>query len=61
MVGYAYWYLCSFEEVKEGDNVIAPLGRHDREQTGVVRKVLFTEEQNAPFPMTYIKKIRKIV
>lgn len=61
VVGYAYWYLCPFEEVKEDDEVIAPLGRHDREQTGVVRKVLFTEEQNAPFPMTYIKKIRKIV
>jgi len=52
VVGYLYWYLCPYKEVREGDRVTAPLGRHNREQEGVVRKVLFTEEQNAPFPMT---------
>ena len=61
VVGFTYWYLCPFEEVKEGDKVIAPLGRHNNVQQGVVRRVLFAEEQNAPFPMTYIKKIKKLI
>lgn len=61
VVGYTYWYLCKFVQVKEGDKVVAPLGRHDRRQEGVVRKVLFTEEDNAPFPLHYIKNVDKVI
>ena len=37
VVGYTYWYLCEFEGVDIGTLVIAPLGSHNRLQTGVVR------------------------
>ena len=59
--GMTYWYLCDFESVKEGSKAIAPLGRHNNEQTGIVRKVIFADESGAPFPLQYIKKIRKIL
>ncbi len=61
VVGYTYWYLCPFEDIKEGDKVSAPLGRHNNEQTGIVRKVLFADEAHSPFPLQYIKRIRKVI
>lgn len=61
VVGYCYWYVCKFEYVAVGDKVIAPLGRHDGLQQGVVRRVLFEEEQNAPYPMYGIKYIKKVI
>lgn len=59
--GYKYWYVCKDESVKAGDYVVAPLGRHNNEQTGTVRKVLFTEDFNSPCPVQYIKDIRKVI
>ena len=59
--GYTYWYLCKFSEVKVGDKVIAPLGRHNGLQEGIVRKVVFAFEENSPYPMYGIKSIRKLV
>lgn len=59
--GYAFWYLCEFVEVKAGDKVIAPLGRHNHLQEGIVRKLLFAVEDEAPYPMYGIKSIHKIV
>lgn len=38
--------------------MIAPLGRHDRVQEGVIRLVRYAEEENAPYPFHSIKKIR---
>lgn len=55
-----YWYLCPFENVMPGDRVIAPLGRHNNTQEGVVCEVRFAEEYNAPFPIYLIKSIRKL-
>ena len=55
VVGIKYWYACPFTYVKAGDEVIAPLGRHNRLQKGVVREVRFAEPYNAPFPMYLIK------
>ena len=49
------------EDIKEGDKVSAPLGRHNNEQTGIVRKVLFADEAHSPFPLQYIKRIRKVI
>ena len=60
VVGYYYWYLCEIEGVAVNNKVIAPLGRHNNLQEGVVRKVIFEYEYNAPFPMHSIKYIRKI-
>ncbi len=59
--GYTYWYLCNDINVAEGDSVIAPLGRHNNEQVGTVRRVRFECEKNAPYPMMYIKKIRTVI
>lgn len=61
VVGYTYWYLCPFDGVAEGAQVLAPLGRHNNEQTGTVRRVLLADEEHAPFPMQYIKRIRKVI
>lgn len=61
VAGYKYWYLCGDCSVKEGEYVAAPLGRHNNIQYGIVRKVLFAVEEEAPFPLPYIKRIKKIV
>lgn len=61
VVGYTYWYLCPFDGVAEGAQVLAPLGRHNREQTGTVRKVLFADEAHTPYPIQFIKRIRKVI
>ena len=57
VAGNSYWYLSEIENLKEGDRVLAPLGRHNRLQEGIVKKVLFTDEQNAPYRIDSIKKI----
>lgn len=59
--GYFYWYLCEFVGVRVDDIVVAPLGRHNNLQNGVVRKVTFASEKEAPYPMYGIKRIRKIL
>ena len=56
--GYNFWYFCPIDGAEEGDKVIAPLGRHNRLQEGVIRSVKYTEEENAPYPMHSIKKIQ---
>ena len=56
-----YWYLCPFDGASPGDRVIAPLGRHNRTQEGVICEVRITEEYNAPFPLYLIKSIRKLI
>lgn len=59
--GYFYWYICEFAGVAVDDKVVAPLGRHNNLQVGVVRKIKFADEENAPFPMHSIKYIRKVI
>ena len=59
--GSVYWYECAFNDIKIGDTVAAPLGRHNRVQEGLVRKIKFADEPNAPFPVQYIKSITKII
>ena len=61
VAGYGYWYVCEIEGVAVGDKVIAPLGRHNNLQEGIVRKIIFEDEFNAPYPMHSIKYIRKVV
>ena len=58
VAGWTYWYFCPFDGAEAGDEVIAPLGRHDHVQKGVIRQVRYSEEENAPYPMHSIKKIR---
>lgn len=61
VAGNVYWYSCPFRDAAVGDKAIAPLGRHDGEQTGTVRQVIFAEDRNAPYPAEYIKTVRKII
>lgn len=58
VVGYCYWYFCDFPTIKAGDIVVAPLGKHNNTQEGVVRSVIFETKENSPFPFEYIKRIR---
>lgn len=61
VAGYFYWYICNFPSAEEGDKVIAPLGRHDHLQQGVIRRIVFADELNAPYPVHSIKYIKKII
>lgn len=61
VAGWTYWYLCPFDGAEADDEVIAPLGRHDHVQKGVIRKVKYAEEENAPYPIHSIKKIRILI
>lgn len=58
--GYNFWYYCPIDGAEEGDEVIAPLGRHDRVQEGVIKLVRYEKEENAPYPMHSIKRIRSL-
>lgn len=59
--GMKYWYLSPFENVQTGDIVSAPLGRHNNLQQGVVRRVLYADVYESPYPMYLIKSIVKII
>ncbi len=61
VVGIKYWYACTYEDVKVGDGVIAPLGRHNNLQKGIVREVRFEYEYNAPYPVYLIKYVKEVV
>lgn len=61
VVGRTYWYVCKIEGVREGDLVQAPLGRHNRLQTGVVRAVTFATMDSSPYPWYLIKDIAKLI
>ncbi|MCD8372840.1 MAG: hypothetical protein LUD27_06030 [Clostridia bacterium] len=61
VAGICYWYACPFEDAEVGDNVIAPLGRHNNTQKGVIREVRWTDEFDAPFPMYMIKYVRQLI
>ena len=61
VVGLIYWYLCGFAGAEEGAEVIAPLGRHNNCQRGIIRRVLYAAEQNAPYPVRLIKRVKKLL
>ena len=60
VAGMIYWYLCPFAGAEEGTAVVAPLGRHNGLQRGVIRSVLFAEARRAPYPINAIKCIKKL-
>lgn len=61
VAGIRYWYLCEIDGAAIGDRVIAPLGRHNNTQEGVIREVRYDKDYNAPFPLYLIKNVRKII
>lgn len=60
VAGSVYWYLCGFK-VSAGDCVIAPLGRHNNLQKGVVRRVVYCDEYCAPYPLYLTKSVKGVV
>lgn len=60
VAGLTYWYLCDFRQAGSGDKVVAPLGRHNNLQEGVVRKKIFADEKHSPYPYDRIKKIKEL-
>ena len=61
VAGHTYWYACDLEGIERGDEVLAPLGRHNRLQKGIVRQVRMSKDYEAPFPVYVIKYIKDIV
>lgn len=61
VVGNVYWYRCVDKTAKVGEKIIAPLGRHNREQVGVIRIVQYSTGKYSPFPFDYIKKSGNII
>lgn len=60
VAGWTYWYACGFAGAREGDGVVAPLGRHNRLQKGIIRRVLYATEEQAPYPVNLIKSVAAI-
>ena len=61
VAGLKYWYLCKFDGAEENDGAVAPLGRHNNLQRGVVRQVRYLPPEEAPFPINLIKNVVKII
>lgn len=60
VAGYGFWYWSEFREAAVDDWVIAPLGRHNNLQEGVIIEVSFRTEDKAPFPFDRIKRIKEL-
>ena len=57
VAGYPFWYYSQFRDAEVGDHVIAPLGRHNTPQEGIIMEVRFRTEDRAPYPFDKIKRI----
>lgn len=51
-----YWYLADFP-VKEGEEVLAPVGVHDRLQKARVERTASADEKDAPYDLRLIKRV----
>lgn len=51
-----YWYISGFP-VRVGEQVLAPVGMHDRLQRAVVERVVVADEKNAPYDLRLIKSV----
>lgn len=56
LIGRVYWYLAGFP-VCAGEEVIAPVGPHERLQKGRVERVCLAEEDEAPYDVRLIKRV----
>lgn len=61
VAGFTYWYACGFPEAVAGDTVIAPIGRHNNLQHGIIRRVLFADDKHSPYPADRIKQIKYLI
>lgn len=60
VAGNLYWYLCDEEAVVLGAEVYAPLGRHNRLQRGIVRRIMYSDAFYAPYPTDRIKRVERL-
>lgn len=60
IAGNLYWYLCPEESVMLGAEVYAPIGRHNRLQKGIVRRILYSDAFYAPYPLDRIKRVDRL-
>ncbi len=51
-----YWYTSDFN-LREGEEVLAPVGTHDRLQLASVERVLQADREHAPYDTRFIKKV----
>ncbi len=51
-----YWYRAPFP-LAEGEEVLAPVGVHDRLQRAVAERLLWAEESEAPYDVRLIKSV----
>lgn len=51
-----YWYLTELL-LKEDEEVLAPVGVHDRLQKGRVERIVCVEEEDAPYDVRLIKRV----
>ncbi|MCD7728450.1 MAG: hypothetical protein LUI60_00870 [Clostridia bacterium] len=61
VAGIKYWYACKFDTAEVGDVVVAPLGRHNHLQAGVIREVRWADDFDAPYPVHLIKNIKELI
>ena len=61
VVGWCYWYICDDYSVKVGDKVVAPLGRHNNVQTGVVRHMILCDEGHTTYPLHLTKRVISVI
>lgn len=52
-----YTYLCDDETIKEGDEVVVPVGPDEEMHIVKVKKVIYATAANAPYPFEQCKKI----
>lgn len=51
-----YWYVSDFR-LREGEEVLAPVGTHNRLQRAVAERVLDADRDHAPYDLRFIKKV----
>ena len=59
--GQEYSYLCDNKDVSEGDRVLVPVGKGDKETAATVKKIEYHPADEAPFPIDKIKSIIRVV
>lgn len=58
----SFWFISPFKDLKEGQIVVVPLGRENKEVRGKVLRIdRNVNEQNGPFPVKRMKKIVNIL
>jgi len=60
VVGRMYWYLCPHSGARVGVCARAPLGRHNRLQRGIIRRVMYSRAEEAPYPIGLIKSVKSL-